>query len=761
MHGPNQPKHANRNAIHPLSFDAFCPKDRFLMGHKDIGAKRQFFLLSVLFAVVLAGYSGWIVYDQLKIIKIVTDLQKDTVPLMVQQLRTARDLDSLRFEANNVIYSETPERSNQGLYYVSVHAGALDFQQDAVAGALVEEVTELLKDFNYADRHDYMDKWADLSDRMKYSSDQMSFEAIALGNESISSVEDDLTESLQSNIWMLLLGIALQLLTLLYVGIAFIEPLKKLGKHLSGLDAGDAPQSIDLNSHTTEIKSIENAVNRLAVALRTNRLMNRDLLQSEVLLKREMALAKEATRIKSEFISNISHEIRTPLSTIAGMLYLLEKSNLTPGQLRRVDLLKQCSSHLNDLITQVLDLSKMEAHMLALENRVFRLNDLLEECKAIFSVEAADKQLGYEFDVPPRLQHLVLRGDPLRVKEIVFNLLSNAIKFTSEGSVSLRAQWLEQSPDQKVKLRISVTDTGIGLTSAEMTQLFQNFSQADSSTSRRFGGTGLGLSISQKLAELMSGEIGVSSVPGHGSEFWCTLWLQLGDVAEADSRAPAAADMPTDRRPPTTEALPTLPTDSDSPTRLCGRLASLVSVDDPAALSLFETHADAMAGVLGEVFAPFKRALLAYRMPEAADLLTKAGCKPSPPTAASPANRPWVLLVDDTPANLTFLVGLLSDLCHLRVATSGQRAVDMAGSNPPPQLVLMDVAMPDVDGFGALQAMKTNPATRDVPVMLISASSNAQISEKSVELGAVGLIDRITPPQVLRNKVAEVLHLHA
>ncbi len=730
-----------------------------MTGRIKISAKRQFFLLSVVFSVVLAVYSGWIIHNQLQTIKIIADLKNDTVPLMIRQLRTARDLDSLRFETDKVINAETQERSSQGLYYVSVHINDLGFQNDAIAGPLVADLTDLLRDFDHSRREAYMLQWAKLSDRLKDAADQMSFEAVALGNESIDSVEMDLSESMASSVLMLLLGISFQLLTLFCAGIIFIDPLKKLGRHLKHLDDDSFDRSIDLKSRTLEINSIEQAINRLGRTLAENRLMNKTLQKNEIIMRREMALAEEAARAKSDFISNMSHEIRTPLSTIAGMVYLLEKSGLTTTQLRRIELVKQCSAHLNELMTQVLDLSKIESHMLVLEQREFNFNELLNECKLIFSVEAADKHLAYDIDVSPALTQLTCLGDPLRIKEIVINLLSNAIKFTPTGAVNLRASILEHRMDDHVHVRIAVTDTGIGLTDAQIGQLFQNFSQADSSIRRRFGGSGLGLSISQKLAQLMSGGIRASSVPGKGSVFECTLWLALAAGVHARGSHVAGAPM----APPGTAELalplPCVPHHSAmSPADVCNQLACLARGDDPAALSLLDAHSTTLASVLGDALAALQKALSHYRLPEAAALLAQAGYAPAPALAAPPDDRPLLLLVDDTPSNLTYLSGLFQDVCRLRVATTGQRAIELAGSHPPPRLVLMDVAMPDMDGFSTLNAMKAQTRTRDVPVMLISASANAQVRERSLQSGAMALVDRITPPSLLRSTVLSAMN---
>lgn len=760
---------------------SFSTWKQALTARHEIGARRQFVFLYVLFTVILTVYSTLIIRDQLETIALISELKNDTVPLMVERLRTARSFDTLRFEADKAIHAETEDRSAQGLYYVSVHASSPEFVNDPVMGALAAKLSWLLQDFEYAQRGALIAPWSSLSEQMAQAADQMSFEGVALGNKSIAAVDEDLSDSLRSSIWTLLLGILLQSLTLLYIAVVFVDPLKKLGKYLYRLEGNATQEAIHLPSHTREIKSIERAVNQLSTTLQQNRQVTEDLRQSELLLKQEMVAAQEATRTKSEFISNISHEIRTPLCAITGMVYVLERSGLTPHQAKRLELINQCSTHLNELITRVLDLSKIEAHMLTLENRAFTLGPLFDECHALFATQAAEKHLAYSLHIPAHVRSLQLRGDPLRIKEIAINLLSNAIKFTSVGQVVVQVELLERGAAQNVNIKITVTDTGIGLSPEQMGQLFQNFSQGDSSTSRRYGGTGLGLSISQKLAHLMSGTLGAESLPGKGSTFWCTLWVSLGRAAPSGTAAAIAADA-ADAAPMAapeatrgeasvamplvlTPLLPTPPPLHAAPTTagvtpLCQQLAWLAASNDPAALAMLEAHWGDFEQGLGAALPAIKRALEQYRLPEATALLAATGCAPTQPPPSprlEQDDRPVLLLVDDNPSNLTYLASLLEEVYRLRVATSGPRAIALATSHPPPDVVLMDIAMPDMDGLTTLRAMKAYPAAQGIPVVLITASHSREIHAQAVRWGAIGVIDRATTPTQLQRTVADAL----
>jgi len=252
------------------------------------------------------------------------------------------------------------------------------------------------------------------------------------------------------------------------------------------------------------------------------RFENEDLLAQ---LAAEKRVAEEATQFKSDFLANISHEVRTPVSAIMGMSYLALKSDLNDKQRDYVQVIQQCSQHLHGLINQVLDFSKVEASMLVLEKTDFSLKVVLDSVHAINADKATAKGLNLRMNVaantPPRLV-----GDALRLTEVLVNFISNAIKFTEEGRVQLDIESVGQSP-KRVQLRFAVQDTGVGLAPEQLDRLFKSFSQADTSTTRKYGGTGLGLAISKKLVELMGGDVGVSSTLGLGSVFWCTAWFDL------------------------------------------------------------------------------------------------------------------------------------------------------------------------------------------------------------------------------------------
>ena len=253
--------------------------------------------------------------------------------------------------------------------------------------------------------------------------------------------------------------------------------------------------------------------------------------------------ADSANRAKTSFLANMSHEIRTPMSSIIGLARLMRPELSDAKPLDYLGKLQQAADHLLRIINDVLDLSKIEAGQLDLEDADFALRRMLAQAIDMLQDRADEKGLNLTLEVDPLLPAW-LRGDALRLQQIVINFLSNAIKFTSRGTIRIRVTQA-QADESGTVLRIEVNDAGIGMTTEQQARLFQSFSQADSSISRRYGGTGLGLVIARRLAELMHGEVGVVSQPSAGSTFWMTARLQVGrDGAPDDMTSQALHALP-------------------------------------------------------------------------------------------------------------------------------------------------------------------------------------------------------------------------
>jgi len=241
--------------------------------------------------------------------------------------------------------------------------------------------------------------------------------------------------------------------------------------------------------------------------------------------------AEAANRAKSIFLANMSHELRTPMNAIIGMTDLVLRQSNDPKQIDQLGKVKTASAHLLHIINDILDISRIEAERLQLEQLDFRLGQVLENLVSLLGPRATEKGLNLLVQVQEGLAARRFKGDPTRLGQILLNLAGNAHKFTQQGTITLRASLIEERPDS-VLLRWEVTDTGIGIAADAQARLFTAFEQADNSMTRKYGGTGLGLAISQRLVQLMGGEIGVESSPGQGSTFWFTVRLGLaGELA--------------------------------------------------------------------------------------------------------------------------------------------------------------------------------------------------------------------------------------
>jgi signal transduction histidine kinase/two-component SAPR family response regulator len=238
-------------------------------------------------------------------------------------------------------------------------------------------------------------------------------------------------------------------------------------------------------------------------------------------LQEALESARESARLKSEFMASMSHEIRTPMNAIIGTADLLAQTRLSPEQSEYIAIVRDSGEALLKIIDDILDFSKIEAGKLKLENRNFSLRTILETVTAMLSHKARPKGIEIVCIIDEKLPTL-LRGDAGRLRQVLTNLVGNAVKFTDHGEVVICAS-LEKKDKDHITVRIAVRDTGIGISQEAIQRLFQAFSQADSSTTRRYGGTGLGLAISKKFVELMNGQIGVDSVPGQGSTFWVII----------------------------------------------------------------------------------------------------------------------------------------------------------------------------------------------------------------------------------------------
>jgi PAS domain S-box-containing protein len=285
----------------------------------------------------------------------------------------------------------------------------------------------------------------------------------------------------------------------------------------------------DAEGHTTHYVAVKEDITektRIRDELSRHRHHLEELVASRTAeLEVAKAAAESANRAKSSFLANMSHEIRTPMNAILGLTQLLRRSGPTPEQAVRLSKIDEAAGHLLSIINDILDLSKIEAGHLALEQTDFALDAVLDHTRSLIAEQAKRKNLLVTID-GDGVPHW-LRGDPTRLRQALLNFAGNAVKFTAHGSIALRARVVAEEGEHLL-LRFEVEDTGIGIDPEVLPKLFEEFEQADVSNTRKFGGTGLGLAITRRLAQLMGGEVGVDSTPGRGSLFWFTARVTRG-----------------------------------------------------------------------------------------------------------------------------------------------------------------------------------------------------------------------------------------
>ena len=627
----------------------------------------------------------------------------------------------------------------------------------------------------------------------------------------VAAAEDSLERWILLSLFSMAATIVMVVLALRVILRQVLVPIHQLGKEADRLAAGDYATRTGALQGVDELTALGRTVDTMAQAIEDD-IGRRHVVQNELEAARKQA--EDATRAKSMFLANMSHEIRTPMNAILGMAYLALKTELNPRQHDYVSKIYNAARSLLGIINDILDFSKVEAGKLELEEGRFRIEDVAGNSLSLLRQRAHEKDIELLFDVTEsRLlgEGGALMGDALRLGQVLNNLLSNAVKFTHSGYVKLLIS-VEHRDEATETLRFTVRDTGIGMTDEQVGRLFQEFTQADGSTTRKYGGTGLGLTIARKIVELMGGKIWVESVPGEGSSFVFTARFPLTKppappsppLPQADSMRVLVVDDQPDASLALADLLGALGVGAACPggiDRADDGDTALAMIEQaeqggcPYDLLLIDWVMPRLdgAGVLRAlkarvgVKAPLPVIVSAYDsevmhrtaeelgarhfvakpvLPESLRDLVKwlAGDEtayaPLQPQARETVDLAGmrVLLVEDNLINQQLAVELMeSKQVEVHVANNGREAIERINAHPSDHfsVVLMDLQMPVMDGYEATRLLRLDSRYVNLPIVAISAHAMADERERSQVLGMNAHITKPIEPDLLYTTLAQ------
>lgn len=517
-------------------------------------------------------------------------------------------------------------------------------------------------------------------------------------------------------------------------------------------------------------------------------------------LKEAINQTQRANRAKSEFLATMSHEIRTPLNAIVGFTSLLLDTKLSYDQKDYVQSIRSSSSTLLSLINDILDVSKIEAGKLVLESIEFDLRSIYMDIANIVADNVAQKKLELVSFIDPRIPRMI-KGDPARLKQIILNLLNNAIKFTPSGSIAVKVTLVSLN-EKNINIHFEVKDTGIGIEPRLLNRLFNPFTQADSSTTRRYGGSGLGLSICKQLAESMGGEVGVNSTPGKGSTFWFRVEMETITMQPMENPLPesfANKDILILTRNPVLQEYLDLELKEiklNSYTSTGRDVATMNATAKTIAIILDQSNLpfkpEEQTKVLRNISKNFEIPIiyliershnLAHLSPiQRINYLKKPVLQQSlykcllevlhitnvrwdepvkGPTVEAPkflTNKPRVLLVEDNPINQKIALLMLEKIgCNVDVAANGIEALK-ALQLFSYDVIFMDCQMPEMDGYEATRRIRKLPRPiSEIPIIALTANAFKEDQAKCIDAGMNDFVTKPVESSTLEGKLNRYL----
>ena len=510
-----------------------------------------------------------------------------------------------------------------------------------------------------------------------------------------------------------------------FIARSIVRPMEHLVTASKIISSGAHERSAEVRTHLETLLSVkgQGEIRELAEALAA-------VIKT---LEQRVEGAMQASRAKSDFLANISHEIRTPMNAIMGFTHLLLKSDLNPKQRDYTEKVHHSTRALLGIIADILDFSRLESGTLLTERAAFSLNDVREQILATFKERSIETRIPLTFNIPPHTPRYLL-GDSRRLEQVLSSLVDNAFKFTEAGTITVRAALVDtgyapnenaaqKSPQavNEITMEFGVVDTGIGMTREQITRVFSAFTQADTSSTRKYGGVGLGLSITRSLVHLMGGEVDIISQPGQGTTVLFTCKLKR-DISKDDALEAAGSD----------EAWPS-PADA--------------AVGDEA-----QNYGETGADVSQE---PNNAATPPQTGNDSTD-------QPSLAEEYADLKGSRVLLVEDNELNTMIAEAFLQEVgIETTTAENGQEALlrieeaAAAGHNPAFDAVLMDLQMPVMDGYEAAKRLRYDPRYANMPIIAMTAHAMEEERQRCL---ACGMNEHLTKPIDVAQLYATLRH---